>query len=108
MTAAPPNTQKVPAVLVQECVQARFFLVAESSAEFPKLVRRIAPQGHTVAHHSWLHPMTSKMSRAGNEDIERGIAGDEMALKGESTKTPPTPFSASRILTRRPAALSLL
>lgn len=48
----PPNTDKVLAALAQECARATFFLVGRSSAEFPELVRRMAAQGHTVAHHS--------------------------------------------------------
>lgn len=68
----PPNTQKVLAALAQECVRATFFLVGKSSAEFPELVRRIAAEGHTVAHHSWSHPMMSQISfEQAKEDIDR-------------------------------------
>src|SRR5215470_11183208 len=77
----PPNTQKVLAALAQECVRATFFLVGRSSAESPELVRRIAAEGHTIGHHSFSHPMTSHLSfERAKEDIDRGIAADEMAL----------------------------
>ncbi|MFB6452215.1 polysaccharide deacetylase family protein [Bradyrhizobium tunisiense] len=105
----PPNTQKVLAALAQERVLATFFLVGKSSAEFPELVRRIAAQGHTVAHHSWSHPMMSQISfEQAKEDIDRGIAADEMALNGASTKTPSTPFFRFPHFDSTPATLDLL
>lgn len=98
----PPNTQKVLAALAQECVRATFFLVGKSSAEFPELVRRIAAEGHTVAHHSWSHPMMSQISfEQAREDIDRGIAADEMALNGTWSKTPRRRFFAFPISIRR-------
>lgn len=106
---SPPNTQKVLAALAQECVRATFFLVGKSSAEFPELVRRIAAGSHTVAHHSWSHPMMSQISfEQAKEDIDRGIAADEMALNGTSTKTPSTPFFRFPYFDSTPAMLDLL
>lgn len=105
----PPNTQKVLVALAQECVRATFFLVGKSSAEFPELVRRIAAEGHTVAHHSWSHPMMSQISfEQAREDIDRGIAADEMALNGTSSKTPSTPFFRFPYFDSTPATLDLL
>jgi peptidoglycan/xylan/chitin deacetylase (PgdA/CDA1 family) len=105
----PPNTQKVLAALAQECVRATFFLVGQSSAEFPALVRRLAAEGHTVAHHSFSHPMTSKISfQKAKEDIDRGIAADEMALNGVATRTPSTPFFRFPYFDSTPATLDLL
>lgn len=105
----PPSTQKVLAALAQECVRATFFLVGKSAAESPELVRRIAAQGHTVAHHSFSHPMMSHLAfdRA-KEDIERGIAADELALHGVSTRTPSTPFFRFPFFDSTPATLDLL
>ncbi|MCK1735713.1 polysaccharide deacetylase family protein [Bradyrhizobium sp. 138] len=105
----PPSTEKVLAALAQECVRATFFLVGRSSAEFPELVRRIAAQGHTVAHHSWSHPMMSKIPfEQAKEDIDRGIAADELALSGVSTETPSTPFFRFPYFDSSPATLDLL
>lgn len=105
----PPNTQKVLAALAQECVRATFFLVGKSSAEFPELVRRIAAEGHTVAHHSWSHPIMSQISfEQAKEDIDRGIAADEMALNGTSSKTPSTRFFRFPYFDSTPARLDLL
>ncbi|MCK1742047.1 polysaccharide deacetylase family protein [Bradyrhizobium sp. 139] len=105
----PPNTDKVLAALAQECALATFFLVGRSSAEFPELLRRMAAQGHTVAHHSWSHPMMSKIPfEHAKEDIERGIAAVEMALNGVSTKMPSTPFFRFPYFDAPPATLDLL
>ena len=105
----PPNTQKVLASLAEECVQATFFLVGKSSAEFPALVRRIAAQGHTVAHHTWSHPMSSKLSfDQAADDIDRGIAADEKALNGVATTTPSTPFFRFPYFNSTQATLDLL
>ncbi|WP_409190608.1 polysaccharide deacetylase family protein [Bradyrhizobium sp. RDM4] len=105
----PPNTQKVLEALAQECVRATFFLVGRSSAEFPELVRRIASQGHSIAHHSWSHQMMSKMPfEQAMDDIDRGIAADELALKGVSTNVPSTPFFRFPYFGSSPAMLDAL
>jgi len=105
----PPNTQKVLAALAKECVRATFFVVGVSSAEFPALVRRTAAEGHTVAHHTWSHPMASQITfdRA-KKDINRGIAADEKALNGVSTETPSTPFFRFPYFDSTPETLDLL
>uniref|UniRef100_UPI003F651DDC polysaccharide deacetylase family protein n=1 Tax=Rhizobium lupini TaxID=136996 RepID=UPI003F651DDC len=105
----PPNTQKVLEALAQECVRATFFLVGRSSAEFPELVRRIASQGHSIAHHSWSHQMMSKMPfEQAMDDIHRGIAADELALEGVSTNVPSTPFFRFPHFDSSPAMLDAL
>lgn len=83
--------------------------VGRSSAEFPDLVRRIAAQGNTVAHHSWSHPKMSTIPiEQAKEDIDRGIAADEMALNGISTKIPSTPFFRFPYFDSPPAILEFL
>ena len=105
----PPNTDKVLAALAQECARATFFLVGRSSAEFPELVRRMAAQGHTIGHHSWSHPMMSKIPlEQATEDIEHGIAAVEMALNGLSTEMPSPRFFRFPYFDATPATLDLL
>ncbi|WP_035995511.1 polysaccharide deacetylase family protein [Bradyrhizobium sp. WSM1253] len=105
----PPYTEEVLAALAQECVRATFFLVGKSSAQFPDLVRRAAAQGHTIAHHTWSHSMASKISfEKAKEDIDRGIAADEMALHGVSTVAPSTPFFRFPYFDSTPKTLELL
>jgi len=105
----PPSTQKVLAALAHECVKATFFLVGRSAAQFPELVKRIATQGHTIGHHTWSHPMASLHTpERVKEDINRGIAADEMALHGVATRTPSTPFFRYPYFDMTPATLDYL
>jgi peptidoglycan/xylan/chitin deacetylase (PgdA/CDA1 family) len=89
----PGTTPRVLAALAQECVHATFFLIGRTASEHPDLVRRIAAEGHTIGHHTWRHPSLKRMTlSAATEEIDRGIAADEMALHGTATRTPSTPF----------------
>src|SRR5450432_2628085 len=79
----PPTTPRVLATLAQACVRAAFFLAGKPASEHPDLVRRIAPEGHTVGHHTWLHHslMQIKASET-TEEIDHGISAVELALDG--------------------------
>ena len=89
----PPTTSKVLAALAQECVRATFFLIGLHASEHPDMVKRIAARG---PHHRPSHLVASVHGadpvRQGEEEIDRGIAADEMALNGVATTTPSTPF----------------
>ena len=105
----PPSTQKVLAALATECVRATFFLVGRSAAQFPELVKRIAAEGHTIGHHTWSHPMASRITfDQAKEEINRGIAADELALHGVATRTPSTPFFRYPYFDMTPATLDFL
>jgi peptidoglycan/xylan/chitin deacetylase (PgdA/CDA1 family) len=105
----PPTTPKVLAALAKECVRATFFLIGKTASEHPDLVRRIAAEGHTIGHHTWLHRSLSRIKPSETtEEIERGIAADEMALHGVSTTTPSTPFFRFPGFESTPATLDLL
>jgi peptidoglycan/xylan/chitin deacetylase (PgdA/CDA1 family) len=89
----PPTTPKVLAALAQECVRATFFLIGKPASEHPDLVRRIAAEGHTIGHHTWLHRSLMRIPPSETtEEIDHGISADEMALHGVATKVPSTPF----------------
>jgi peptidoglycan/xylan/chitin deacetylase (PgdA/CDA1 family) len=89
----PPTTPKVLAALAQECARATFFLIGKHASEHPELVRKIAAEGHTIGHHTWMHPslMRIKPDKT-TEEIDRGISANEMALHGVATTVPSTPF----------------
>jgi peptidoglycan/xylan/chitin deacetylase (PgdA/CDA1 family) len=79
--------------LKQECVLATFFLIGRNAAAHPDLAKRELAEGHTVAHHSFSHPMLNRMRPDGAEaDIDRGFAAVDKALYGYSAKQPRTPF----------------
>ncbi len=105
----PPTTRKVLAALEKECVRATFFLIGKPASEHPDLVRMIAAEGHTIGHHTWSHRslMRIKPSEV-TEEIDRGIAADEMALHGVATTTPSTPFFRFPGFESTPAILDTL
>jgi peptidoglycan/xylan/chitin deacetylase (PgdA/CDA1 family) len=77
----PATTPHVLDALASECVRASFFLVGSRAAAVPALVRRTAAAGHTIATHSYSHPLLSRMSQSRAEaEIDRGIAAVSHAL----------------------------
>jgi peptidoglycan/xylan/chitin deacetylase (PgdA/CDA1 family) len=105
----PPTTPRVLKALANECVRATFFLIGKPASEHPDLVRRIAAEGHTIGHHTWLHRSLLQIPPGETtEEIDRGIAADEMALHGVATTTPSTPFFRFPGFEMTPATLDLL
>src|SRR6202045_4202468 len=89
----PPTTPRVLAALAQECVRATFFLIGKPASEHPDLVRRIAAEGHTIGHHTWLHRSLLQIKPSETtEEIDHGISAVELVLHGVATSTPSTPF----------------
>src|SRR3954466_15995388 len=105
----PATTPRVLATLAQECVRATFFLIGKPASEHPELVRRIAAEGHSIGHHTWVHRslMRIKPSETAAE-IEHGISAVEMALHGTATTTPSTPFFRFPGFESTPATLDFL
>ncbi|MCK1514399.1 polysaccharide deacetylase family protein [Bradyrhizobium sp. 190] len=105
----PATDQKILAALAHECVRATFFLIGKLASEHPELVRRIAAQGHTIAHHSWTHHNLKYMKpEAAIGEIDKGIAAVETALHGKATATPSTPFFRFPFFDMTPATLDAL
>jgi len=105
----PPTTPKVLAALAQQCVRATFFLIGKPASEHPELVRRIAAEGHTIGHHTWLHRSLMQIPPSETtEEIDHGISADEMALHGVATTIPTTPFFRFPGFEMTPATLDLL
>jgi|SRR5215472_1816069 len=89
----PGTTSAVLDALKRECVLATFFLVGRNAAAHPELAKRELAEGHTVAHHSFRHPLLNHMDPAAAEaEINRGFAAVDTALYGQPTKQPRTPF----------------
>jgi peptidoglycan/xylan/chitin deacetylase (PgdA/CDA1 family) len=103
------TTPKVLAALAKECVRATFFLIGKPATEHPELVRRIAAEGHTVGHHTWLHRSLMRIKPGEtSEEIDHGISAVEAALHGTATTTPSTPFFRFPGFESTPATLELL
>ena len=103
------TTTKVLSALSRECVRATFFLVGQNAAANPAMVRRMAAEGHTIGHHSFAHPDLKKIAHAtALEQIDRGISADEVALYGQASTTPTTPFFRFPYFDATPALLDTL
>jgi peptidoglycan-N-acetylglucosamine deacetylase len=89
----PTTTPKVLDALKAECVLATFFLIGRNVAAHPELARRELAEGHSIGHHTYSHPLLSRMAPAkAKAEIDRGIAEDEFALYGRRRSDPTTPF----------------
>ncbi len=105
----PGPTDRVLDALRHECVKATFFLLGRNAVSFPKLVRREAAEGHTVAHHSFSHPLLARLPfGAAEADIDRGIAAVETAVSGGTVLYPATPFFRFPGFASSPALLGRL
>jgi peptidoglycan/xylan/chitin deacetylase (PgdA/CDA1 family) len=105
----PGTTPKVLAALAHECVHGTFFLIGRPASQHPALVRRMAAEGHTIAHHTWTHHNLKYLKpEAAIGEIDKGIAAVEMALHGKATTTPSTPFFRFPFFEMTPATLDVL
>jgi peptidoglycan/xylan/chitin deacetylase (PgdA/CDA1 family) len=89
----PGTTDRVLDALARECAHATFFMLGRSAAAHPALAKRVLAEGHTVAHHTYKHPILNHMSPERAEaEIDLGIAAVEAAVYGEPGGPPRTPF----------------
>jgi peptidoglycan-N-acetylglucosamine deacetylase len=87
------TTGRVLDALKRECVRASFFLLGRNALAHPDLARRELAEGHTVAHHTFSHPLLDRMPAAAAEaEIDRGFAAVDTALYGRFERAPKTPF----------------
>ncbi len=102
----PPTTTKILDALQAECVKATFFLIGQSAAAHPALVKRIAAEGHSIGHHTLAHSNLGHIDHASAlAQIDRGISADELALNGRATTVPTTPFFRFPYFESTPALL---
>jgi peptidoglycan/xylan/chitin deacetylase (PgdA/CDA1 family) len=89
----PGTTAAVLDALRKECVKATFFVIGRNAVAHPDLLRRELAEGHTVAHHTWSHPLLNRMAPSAAEaEIDRGIAAVEAVLYGRHEPQPKVPF----------------
>lgn len=105
----PGRTDRVLDALARECVRASFFVLGKHALAHPALLRRIAAEGHTVAHHTFAHPLLDRMSTtAAEREIDHGFAAVETALQGRPSERPSTPFFRFPGFASTPALLDRL
>lgn len=81
----PKHTGKVLKALKHHCTKATFFPVGKLSVTYPKLIRQMIAEGHTVGVHGWSHPnMPSKSFAAAIADIEKGASAVQLAAEGQA------------------------
>lgn len=89
----PGTTPRVLDALKHECVKATFFLLGRNATANLALVRRIREEGHSVGHHTFNHPLLSRMSPdVALAEIDRGIAAVEAAAESRTGGAPVTSF----------------
>ena len=87
------TTGHVLDALKRECVRESFFLLGRNALSYPELARRAVSEGHTVAHHTFSHPLLDRMPVvAAAAEIDRGFAAVDAVLYGHSDRMPRTPF----------------
>lgn len=80
------NTERILDALKKHGVKATFFLVGNYFETQPKLVKRMAEEGHTIGNHTYSHPDMSKIGDIQsfqtelqkNEALYRDVLGSEM------------------------------
>jgi len=103
------STTRVLDALKHECVRAAFFLLGRHAQAQPELTRRELAEGHTVAHHTFSHPLLDRMPLARAEaEIDRGFAAVDTALYGAFSGAPRTPFFRFPGFAASPALLERL
>jgi peptidoglycan-N-acetylglucosamine deacetylase len=105
----PGTTPRVLDALRHECVKATFFLLGHNAADHPELARREVAEGHTVAHHTFSHPLLARLPFAAAEaEIDRGIAAVQTATLGHSGPLLVAPFFRFPGFASSPALLDRL
>lgn len=105
----PGSTGHVLDALARECVRATFFLIGQNALGHPELVRRERSEGHTIANHSFSHPLLDRIALPGAEaEIDRGFTAIETALYGKGSHVPVTPFFRFPGFASSPALLAHL
>lgn len=56
------NTRKILNILNQNNIKATFFLIGQNAERMPDLVRLEAEEGHSIANHTYSHPLTYRES----------------------------------------------
>jgi peptidoglycan/xylan/chitin deacetylase (PgdA/CDA1 family) len=98
----PKWTPRLLDVLAAHDVKATFFLLGIRAEAEPKLVQRIAAEGHLIGNHSWSHPNLALTSaKKVREELTRTSETLE-AITGEKVKYFRPPFGA-----RRPAVFRI-
>jgi len=105
----PGTTDRVLDALKHECVRATFFMLGRNAAAHPAVAKRVLAEGHTVAHHTYKHPLLNRMPiERAEAEIDHGIAAVEAAVYDKPSGPPRTPFFRFPGFASSPALLERL
>ena len=86
----PPYSSRILDILAQECVKATFFMVGRMARAYPRIVRRVYDEGHTLANHSQNHPFNFHTMTVANAAAEIDGGFDSIAAAvGDPSKVAP-------------------
>jgi len=81
----PGTTPAVLKALKAECVRATFFLLGRNVAAHPELARQELAEGHSIGHHTFGHPLLSRMAPdKAMAEIAKGMRADDAATGDRS------------------------
>ncbi|MFM9965921.1 MAG: polysaccharide deacetylase family protein [Planctomycetaceae bacterium] len=60
----PEQTPRLLDVLAATGAKGTFFVIGEKALRYPKLIRRMADEGHEIGNHTWTHSEPSRTSAA--------------------------------------------
>jgi len=105
----PGTTPRILDALKNECVRATFFLLGRNAIAHGDLARREIAEGHTVAYHTFSHPLLGRMRLdAAKAEIDRGFTSVDNAVYGKTGPEPATPFFRFPGFVSSPALLDYL
>ena len=86
----PKNSNQVLQILADQCIKATFFEIGEQAKANPEGIRKLVEAGHTVASHSYKHPLNfNKMSPAqAQREAQAGIDAIKAAMEDPSQMSP--------------------
>ena len=71
------------AALAAHCTKAIFFPIGKHATYEPRILKKVAADGHAVGSHTWSHQDLSKKSlQEGQDEIEKGISAVRWAVGG--------------------------
>ena len=87
------KTTRILETLKKECVKATFFYVGTMARAYPRLVRKVVNQGHTLGHHTHSHNRLPEYSNKQISSlIDRGVRSLQKVAYNDNSATPRTPF----------------
>lgn len=77
----PQITRSILKTLKAHCAKATFFPVGRMAIAYPKVIREIVREGHTIGAHTWSHPNNMRRLKRSSavDQVEKGFAAIAMA-----------------------------